>query len=42
MSARAGARARACTRVGPAWVNWAELGFFHFQGISNAFSIYFL
>jgi hypothetical protein len=36
LSARAGVRAR------PTWANWATLAFFYFQGISNAFSIYFL
>jgi hypothetical protein len=35
----AGAGARG---TGSAWAKWAEMAFFYFQGISNAFSIYFL
>jgi hypothetical protein len=31
LSARASARARAHARVGPAWANWAELGFSIFR-----------
>jgi hypothetical protein len=39
---RARGRGRAHASLGLLGQLWAELGFFHFQGISNCFSIYFL